>query len=797
MENGELGSLGVTTALSFLWPASGSLTPGTRYVFFVRARSEDHTPSAPSNSAFVDIPPLPDVVVAVPHLSVRTDPGPPDEALISWSHRAPQSPIVLTGFELQYCEVPPTHDNNNCDMGWKNNTNDPLSPATRNLVDAFGCDPNPDMAEDPPPPPPARMYRMRATANMLDARISSPYSDHTRPICPGVDYPPPPQVEALFVGEAGPPAIQICWNVPEGDPPALTGYELQITLNDALPPTESGWHTIDAYIDPTSDPQCYFHSGLASEDARWFRVRAYNLAGHGHWSAHYHYVHASQPTPMASSTQEAVSFRSLSADSVLPVLSVAPAVAEEHSPAGLVFTVSMTPASDTAVRARYRTESGSAVAGRDFEAASGVLEIPAGESGTTVAVRLFDDEEPEGAETLVLRLSEPEGARIGQGEATGTIEPSDPTPQAWLSRFGQSFTIGAVDAVRARVAAPSAADTYAPWVRVGARGFSALDPYSKISGSMRLLSVGLDRAAAGWQGGIGLTHGTGSGSHGDADFDADLSAIHPYLALHLDPRFTLWGTVGAGTGSVRLDSRLATDSADVTWRFGAGGIRGGLLSSAEGDPFDMDWTADASWAEIESSAHGILRSSGARFTRLSSGVDLARSMPLGDASLLAPSLSLALVHDDGDANEGTGLDAEVALRYEAPQHGVSAGAELSHLVASGDADTSGWGIAGSLAYDPGDPGRGLSPSITPRAGRTEGAEWSPFGSLPSSETSLDTLARYGRGASRWSPYAGMRLVDDAGYRAGFDWLGHGGSSMRVEARTGAQTGIWSQGALRW
>ena len=148
-------------------------------------------------------------------------------------------------------------------------------------------------------------------------------------------------------------------------------------------------------------------------------MRAYNLAGHGHWSAPYHYRHGLAyvpPLPAISAPNEGTG----------SLVSVSPASAAEDDRVGLVFTVSVTPAAENVVRVRYDTESGTAVAGRDFEPASGVLEIPAGESGATVAIRLFDDEEIEGAETLVLRLSEPDGARIGRGEALGTINASDP-----------------------------------------------------------------------------------------------------------------------------------------------------------------------------------------------------------------------------------------------------------------------------------------------------------------------------------------------------------------------------------
>ena len=797
--------IGRTDSLSYLY--TDPLSPGTRYVFHVRALDSQNRASPASESAFVDAPGIPAVALAIPHMTVRADEGDPDseeqKVRISWSHRPPsedeedeedESPIVLTGFNLQYCKVPSDHSDAHCPAangGWAKHPDSPdESPTTRALTDEFECVPKE-----------ARMYRMKALGEIGGSPVESLYSDPTRPVCPSADYSPPSRVNALYAKTTNDYRVNVCWNVPEHNNSWLTGYELQITFEEDPPSTEDGWLVVDAYVDPGTEPPppppppvCRLYSGLAGGDVVWFRVRAYNLAGHGLWSAPYHYRHGESIVPEQSS-RAAAAAESPDAAPTVSVLSVAAASAEENDPAGLVFTVSVTPPSDAGVRVRYDTESGSAAAGRDFEPASGMLEIPGGESVATVAVRLFDDEEPEGAETLVLRLSEPEGARIDRGEAIGTIEPSDPTPQAWLSRFGQSFTIGTVDALRARVASPPAADTYTPWVRVGARGFSSTDPWSEISGSVGLASLGVERAAESWHGGIGLTHGTGSGSHGDADFDADLTAVHPYIALHFDRHLTLWGALGAGSGSVQMDSSLADDSTDITWRLGAVGARGGLLSTAEGDPLDLDWVADASWAEMESSATAILRSSRTDFSRLTSGVDLARSLSLDGGSVFAPSLSLALVHDEGDAREGTGLDAELSLRYEAPLHGFHAAAELSRLVVSDDA--SGWGLSGALAYDPGAAGRGLSLTVSPRTGVAGDADWSLSGSSPSFETSLDVLARYGRGASSWSPYTGLRLSDGAGYRAGLERITAGDLSMRIETRMDEEVEIWSQGAVRW
>ena len=107
-------------------------------------------------------------------------------------------------------------------------------------------------------------------------------------------------------------------------------------------------------------------------------------------------------------------------------LSVADAAVKEGPGAELAFAVTLDRARHAAVTVDYATSDGTATAGEDYTAASGTLSFRAGETAKTVRVRVLDDAHDEGTETMTLRLSNPRGARIADGEATGTIENSDP-----------------------------------------------------------------------------------------------------------------------------------------------------------------------------------------------------------------------------------------------------------------------------------------------------------------------------------------------------------------------------------
>ena len=143
-------------------------------------------------------------------------------------------------------------------------------------------------------------------------------------------------------------------------------------------------------------------------------------------------------------------------------ISVADARVEEADGAELVFAVTLDRARHATVTVDYETEDGTAkVDENDYIATSGTLTFAAGETSKTVEVEVLDDAYDEGEETMVLRLSNPVGARIADGEATGTIENTDHMPRAWLARFGRTVADQVLDAVEGRMRAPRTAGAQA------------------------------------------------------------------------------------------------------------------------------------------------------------------------------------------------------------------------------------------------------------------------------------------------------------------------------------------------
>ena len=165
-------------------------------------------------------------------------------------------------------------------------------------------------------------------------------------------------------------------------------------------------------------------------------------------------------------------------------LSVADAEVREGRDAALAFAVTLDRAASDTVTVDYATSDETAVAGEDYTAVSGTLTFAAGETSKTVSVAVLDDAHDEGSETLTLTLSNAEGARIADDEATGTIVNSDAMPKAWLARFGRTVAEQVLDAVGDRLAAPPRAGTEASLagqrIASGAGSAAATDEASRL-----------------------------------------------------------------------------------------------------------------------------------------------------------------------------------------------------------------------------------------------------------------------------------------------------------------------------
>ena len=239
----------------------------------------------------------------------------------------------------------------------------------------------------------------------------------------------------------------------------------------------------------------------------------------------------------------------------------------------------------------YATADGTAtVAGNDYTATSGTLTFTAGETEKTVSVPVLDDDLDEGSETLTLRLSNPSGATISDGEATGTITNSDAIPEAWLARFGRTVTGQVLDAVQARLAAPreaggqaSVAGQALPWWRdgdaAGANDDAAAHERREEEARAGLASMGAWLAQSGSEG----RGTTGFGARGDdgglepqsraltgRDFIAGTSFALTGGSSEGGGYASLWGRgsiagFDGGEGALTVDGEVTTGLVGADW----------------------------------------------------------------------------------------------------------------------------------------------------------------------------------------------------------------------------------------
>jgi hypothetical protein len=91
------------------------------------------------------------------------------------------------------------------------------------------------------------------------------------------------------------------------------------------------------------------------------------------------------------------------------------------------FPVRLSSVATSEVAVSWSTADGTATAGSDFVAASGLLKIPAGQTAGIVTVLVGGDTITETDETFVVNLSNPTGATLADGQGLGTIV-NDDTP---------------------------------------------------------------------------------------------------------------------------------------------------------------------------------------------------------------------------------------------------------------------------------------------------------------------------------------------------------------------------------
>ena len=333
--------------------------------------------------------------------------------------------------------------------------------------------------------------------------------------------------------------------------------------------------------------------------------------------------------------------------SAAPGLSVADARVREAAGAELAFRVTLDAAAQEAVSVRYATADGTAVAGADYVAARGSVRFAPGQTSKTVKVLVLEDAHDDNGETLTLTLSSPFGATLADATATGTIENTDPVPQAWLARFGRTVAGHVVDAISGRFEGPADGGSHMTLGGqrlsldgAGGAGSAGAAPRETSDDDMAArdgLAALAERIGSGADGGVWTSwdeSGSGDGwmrDHGDGG-TRDMTGRELLLgsSFHLalgndkegagatDTRWTAWGQAATSrfdgdAEGLSVDGEVTTFTlgADAAWARWLAGVAVSL-SEGEGGFRDHPGTGQESrgTGELEStltSVHPYLR----------------------------------------------------------------------------------------------------------------------------------------------------------------------------------------------
>ena len=288
--------------------------------------------------------------------------------------------------------------------------------------------------------------------------------------------------------------------------------------------------------------------------------------------------------PAGATVADGTALGTITDDDDPPGLSIddAPAVREGET---AEFVVRLGASSGVAATVSYRTFDGTALAGFDYVAAEGTLRFEPGETTHTVAVATLTDDLVEGPEGFTVELSDPSGATVADGTATGTI--TDDAQQriglvndVVLPEVGRALAFGAVRCRIDQALSGSAAGGRTPEPSAGLAfaGSAARGGLTDPAAGRALASESRSRRWAG-AGAPSLTL--------EQAFDDSLFLMQSPAEEAGEGRFAAWWcpdyqNLGGGGGGVAWDGDVSSWHVGADARIASGLIAGVSFSRSRG-----------------------------------------------------------------------------------------------------------------------------------------------------------------------------------------------------------------------
>ena len=414
------------------------------------------------------------------------------------------------------------------------------------------------------------------------------------------------------------------------------------------------------------------------------------------------------------------------------------------------FTVHLSQPSATPVTLSYRTENGTATAGEDYAAASGVLTFAPGVVQEEIAVELLTDALDWRQETFTVHLQSLDKTRIEKAVAVATIREETSVRsgvlKAYTARFVRTSTVQIVEALHQRFRSRTDASSCSAAQRAvmaqvwGAstgwdpspgellagchvsRGMGGLSAWGRgaftrfngrgedalrIRADVTTAMVGADyRWRQNWLAGLLVSHSQGDGSfrvyEESGAVQSGLTGVVPYVSV----QGTDWGAwMAMGYGRGRTEAQEL--EGDLVSTFGAAGVQGAWASNAV---FGLTVHGDVLFAGAEVDAHAV----SAQVYRVRAG--LGGDLRLSD--VIRPYVEANVRQDGGSAETGTGLELGGGVRLSYPAWRLKGEMRTQGLVIHSADGFTEWGLSGSVQV--GDGPEGLTVSVRPSWGPQQG-----------------------------------------------------------------------------
>ncbi len=246
-------------------------------------------------------------------------------------------------------------------------------------------------------------------------------------------------------------------------------------------------------------------------------------------------------------------------------------------------------------------------------------------------------------------------------------------------------------------------------------------------GDVSTAALGADYEFGAAMAGVAVTYSQGSGDFelgraGDDDVGAvttTLTSAFPYARLAISERVYAWSVLGYGVGTLNIEGGGEQDpESDISMQMAGLGMKGAIVPSRNPRDVELSVRSDAVYARMNSDEVEGRSELATDVSRIRLGLEASKGIEIGAGSVLEPAVRAGLRHDGGDIETGFGLEVGGEVKLAAMDGGLIVSVHGRSLVTHEQSGYDEWGVGGSITFDPGSRGRGLSLDLRPTWGST-------------------------------------------------------------------------------